>query len=170
MKYKLIHSEFTKWAKSYNGDRFHGCLCDPPYGLEFMGKEWDKFTPETMHHSFKRSGYGLPRFGAWTPRMDANGQRKILKSNKQYHEAATKWGESLLPLLYPGAMVLMFGGTRTYHRLASAIEDAGFEIRDCAMWLYGSGFPKSLNISKSITKEVDRQLREQGVTGEIKWK
>src|SRR6185312_10195511 len=46
----------------------------------------------------------------------------------------------------PGTHLLAFGGTRTYHRLACALEDSGFEIRDCLMWLYGSGFPKSLNI------------------------
>ena len=45
----------------------------------------------------------------------------------------------------PGAYGLMFGGTRTYHRVACALEDAGFEIRDCLGWLYGSGFPKSSN-------------------------
>jgi len=52
----------------------------------------------------------------------------------------------------PGAHLLAFGGTRTYHRLACAIEDAGWEIRDCVMWVYGSGFPKSLNVSKAIDK------------------
>lgn len=55
-------------------------------------------------------------------------------------------------VLKPGAFLLGFGGTRTHHRLMCAIEDAGFEIRDCLMWLYGSGFPKSLDISKAIDK------------------
>jgi len=54
--------------------------------------------------------------------------------------------------LLPGAMVLAFGGTRTWHRLACALEDAGLEIRDTLMWVYGSGFPKSLDISKAIDK------------------
>jgi len=49
-------------------------------------------------------------------------------------------------------MLLAFGGTRTFHRLICAVEDAGFEIRDCLMWLYGSGFPKSLDISKALGK------------------
>lgn len=52
----------------------------------------------------------------------------------------------------PGAHLLAFGGTRTYHRLACAIEDAGWEIRDCVMWMYGSGFPKSHDVSKAIDK------------------
>jgi hypothetical protein len=57
-----------------------------------------------------------------------------------------------LRVLKPGGHLLAFGGTRTYHRLACAVEDAGFEIRDCLMWLYGQGFPKSLDVSKAIDK------------------
>ncbi len=85
-------------------------LSDPPYGLSFMGKEWD---------------HGVPGVPFW---------------------------ETIKAALKPGAMLLAFGGTRTFHRLTCAIEDAGFEIRDCLMWLYGSGFPKSLDISKAIDK------------------
>jgi len=55
-------------------------------------------------------------------------------------------------VLKPGAHLLSFGGSRTYHRMACAIEDAGFEIRDQIMWVYGSGFPKSLNIGKVMDK------------------
>lgn len=61
------------------------------------------------------------------------------------------WAE-VLRVLKPGAHLLAFGGTRTFHRLTVAIEDAGFEIRDCLMWVYGSGFPKSLDISKALDK------------------
>lgn len=58
----------------------------------------------------------------------------------------------LLRVAKPGAHMLAFGGTRTFHRLACAIEDAGWEIRDTIMWVYGSGFPKSLDVSKAIDK------------------
>ena len=85
-------------------------LTDPPYGLEFMGKGWDR---------------GVPGAEFW---------------------------EAALRVAKPGAMLMAFGGTRTHHRLMCAIEDAGWEIRDCLMWLYGSGFPKSLDISKAIDK------------------
>jgi DNA modification methylase len=74
-------------------------VTDPPYGLGFMGKEWDRL--------------------------------------KDY------WCLVALRVLKPGAHLLAFGGTRTHHRLMVALEDAGFEIRDCLMWLYGQGFPKS---------------------------
>jgi site-specific DNA-methyltransferase (adenine-specific) len=76
-------------------------VTDPPYGLGFMGKQWDGVTPPSA---------------VW---------------------------RAVLERLRPGGYLLAFGGTRTYHRLAVAIEDAGFEIRDCLVWLYGTGFPKS---------------------------
>lgn len=63
------------------------------------------------------------------------------------------WKECLR-VLKPGGHLLAFGGTRTYHRMTCAIEDAGFEIRDCIQWLYGSGFPKSQDISKAIDKKL----------------
>lgn len=89
---------------------FSAVVTDPPYGLEFMGEDWDR---------------GVPGMGFW----------KQIRRNMK-----------------PGAYLLAFGGTRTYHRLTCAIEDAGFEIRDCLMWLYGSGFPKSHDVSKAIDK------------------
>ncbi len=61
------------------------------------------------------------------------------------------WVECLR-VLKPGGHVLAFGGSRTWHRMAVAIEDAGFEIRDSIAWMYGSGFPKSLDVSKAIDK------------------
>ncbi len=74
----------------------------------------------------------------------------------------TVWQECLR-VLKPGGHLLSFGGSRTYHRMACAIEDAGFQIRDQIMWVYGSGFPKSLNISKAIDKAAGA---EREVTGE----
>ena len=65
----------------------------------------------------------------------------------------TVWQECLR-VLKPGGHMLAFSGSRTYHRMACAIEDAGFQIRDQIMWVYGSGFPKSLNIGKQDGCEV----------------
>jgi len=78
-------------------------VTDPPYGLSFMGKDWD---------------HGVPGVHFW---------------------------QEALKVLKPGGYLLAFGGTRTFHRLAVAVEDAGFEMRDTLMWVYGSGFPKSHN-------------------------
>lgn len=73
------------------------------------------------------------------------------------------WRECLR-VLKPGGHLLSFGGSRTYHRMACAIEDAGFEIRDQIMWVYGSGFPKSLDVSKAIDKQAGA---ERTGTGEM---
>ena len=84
-------------------------ITDPPYGLSFMGKNWD---------------HGIPGPAFW---------REALRVAK------------------PGAMLLAFGGTRTHHRLMVAIEDAGWQIRDCIFWIFGSGFPKSHNLHKATS-------------------
>ena len=67
-----------------------------------------------------------------------------------------------LRVLKPGGHLLAFGGSRTYHRLACAIEDAGFEIRDQIMWVYGSGFPKSQDVSKAIDKKAGAEREVVG--------
>jgi DNA modification methylase len=76
------------------------------------------------------------------------------------------WAECLR-VLKPGGHLLSFGGSRTYHRMTCAIEDAGFQIRDQIMWLYGSGFPKSLDVSKAIDKAAGAE-RVCTREGEIK--
>jgi DNA modification methylase len=65
-----------------------------------------------------------------------------------------KWAAECLRVLKPGGHLLAFGGSRTWHRLAVAVEDAGFEVRDSIAWLYGSGFPKSLDVSKAMDKDA----------------
>jgi len=70
------------------------------------------------------------------------------------------WQEALR-VIKPGGHLIAFSGSRTYHRMAVAIEDAGFQIRDQIMWVYGSGFPKSHNISKGIDKSDAVEMRRQ---------
>ena len=100
-------------------------VTDPPYGLKFMGKEFDDL------------GVGA--------------------AQREWHKA---WAAEALRVLKPGGYLLAFGGSRTYHHLASAIEEVGFEVRDQIMWIYGSGFPKSSNVSKQIDKAAgaDREV------------
>jgi len=79
------------------------------------------------------------------------------------------WKQALR-VLKPGGHLLAFSGSRTYHRMAVAIEDAGFEIRDQIMWIYGSGFPKSLDVSKAIDRQAgaerpDRTVETGGKSG-----
>ena len=75
----------------------------------------------------------------------------------------TVW-EECLRVLKPGGHVLAFGGSRTWHRLAVAVEDAGFELRDSIAWIYGSGFPKSLDVSKAIDKNLGAEREVIGTS------
>jgi DNA modification methylase len=72
------------------------------------------------------------------------------------------WKECLR-ILKPGGYLLSFGATRTYHRMACSIEDAGFEMRDCLMWIYGSGFPKSHNVGLGIDKHFGHNNRGRAI-------
>lgn len=172
-------------------------VTDPPYGLEFMGNEWD--APWKQGGAgFSKPGIGnrqtswpsftsTSRFGSSNPTCAKCGGR--LRGSKKcgceqpewkpigkrrnpeneglpndvtsfgissQMQAFQDWFNSvaveMFRVLKPGGHILSFGGSRTYHRMACAIEDAGFEVRDQLMWVYGSGFPKSHNISKALDK------------------
>jgi site-specific DNA-methyltransferase (adenine-specific) len=86
-----------------------------------------------------------------------------LTANAAFAAWCETWAREALRVLKPGGHLLAFGGTRTFHRLTCGIEDAGFEVRDCLSWLYGSGFPKSLDVSKAIDKAAGA---EREVVGE----
>jgi len=119
-KSKVLAGDCVQTMQGLEESSIDAIVTDPPYGLKFMGKDWD----------------------------DAG-------DGPQQQEWHRLWAVEALRVLKPGGHLLAFGGSRTYHRLASAVEDAGFEIRDQIMWLYGSGFPKSLNVSKAIDKQRD---------------
>lgn len=123
-------------------------VTDPPYGLGFMCKAWDSFTAADM--PMRRSGpqdavnAGMSRQGG-RQRAGAGYQRRQVADMHAFQAWCEEWAVECLRVLKPGGHLLAFGGTRTYHRMACAIEDAGFEIRDQIGWTYGSGFPKSHN-------------------------
>ncbi len=123
--------------------------CDPPYGLEFMGVAWDTMREAGKPRVRNEMGDFGSREYARHPLEWARIQRN---KGLAYYKFSINWAKEALRVAKPGAFLLAFGGTRTFHRLACAIEDAGWEIRDCLMWLYGSGFPKSLNINKAVGK------------------
>jgi DNA modification methylase len=157
-------------------------VCDPPYGLEFMGKDWDSFKRiPSGGAGINGTGYtdggnrlNRPSFtGSPNPgcrncggfqrgtegstvrpcRCDAPDFPNVRRAQMHAFQAwCEDWAREAYRLLKPGGHLLAFGGTRTFHRLASGIEDAGFEIRDSIAWLYGSGFPKSLDVSKAIDR------------------
>lgn len=114
---------------------FDAVASDPPYGLEFMGKKWD--GADGFRRSLNRNDSGRENVFGWTSRKGPE-----YRAGNLFQEWCHAWGTELVRVLKPGGYAVVFGGTRTYHRLTCALEDAGFEIRDCLMWLYGSGFPK----------------------------
>lgn len=105
----IIQGDCLNVMKKFPDNHFSAIVTDPPYGLHFMGQDWD---------------HGIPGVQFWVEAL------RICK---------------------PGSFILSFGGTRTYHRLTCAIEDAGWEIRDCIFWCFGSGFPKSHNFGCKCT-------------------
>ena len=127
-------------------------VTDPPYGLttivDRFGKEGSAPAKEGTDGSFARLSRGF-----MGKEWDGSGV--------EYNVDAWR---KCYTVLKPGGYLLAFGGTRTFHRIACAIEDAGFEIRDTILWLYGSGFPKSLNIGLAIDKKNGVDNR----TGEIR--
>jgi hypothetical protein len=109
---RLYHGDCLDVLPTLAAGSVDAVVTDPPYGLEFMGRDWD---------------HGVPGVPYWL---------------------------AVLVVLKPGGYMLAFGGTRTYHRLACAVEDAGFEVRDCLMWLYGSGFPKGRGCLKPAWEPI----------------
>jgi DNA modification methylase len=96
--------------------------------------------------------------------MEGRRYTEVPWSGHEFQDWCRLWAREALRVLKPGGHLLAFGGSRTYHRMASGIEDAGFEIRDCLAWIYGSGFPKSLDVSKAIDKAAGAErevLRER---------
>ena len=116
----LLLGDCFEVLQTLDAESIDSCVVDPPYGLNFMGRHWDR---------------GVPATDIW---------------------------EQVFRVLKPGAHLLSFFGTRTYHRGVVAIEDAGFEIRDQIGWLYGSGFPKSLDVSKAIDKAAGAEREVVG--------
>ena len=123
-----------------DGKQVDSIVTDPPYHLtsitERFGKEGSAPAQHGTDGAFARASKGF---------MGKEWDGGDIAFRKETWELAMK-------LLKPGGHLLAFSGSRTYHRMAVAVEDAGFEIRDQIMWLYGSGFPKSMNIGKNIDK------------------
>lgn len=127
--FNIINGNMLEELDKMEENSVGSIVTDPPYEINFMGKDWD---------------------------------------NRGVAFSVETW-KKCLRVLKPGGYLLSFAAPRTQHRIACAIEDAGFEIRDTIMWLYGSGMPKSMNIGKKVLKDIEEQLREQGVT-DIQWK
>lgn len=165
--HKIIRGESIDVMKQFKDNSIDGCVTDPPYGLEFMGKDWDKFK-EAGHWDGNR-GYESHKGAYGRIQGRCPTQYKTSDGELDYQQFTYEWAIELYRVLKPGAHILVFGGMRTYHRMACAVEDSGFECRDMISWNYGSGFPKSLNLEKTIKNAIEEQLTEQGVEGDIEW-
>ena len=126
MSFTLYHGDCLEVLKTLPPNSVDSVVTDPPYGLSFMGKNWD---------------YDVPAIEVW---------------------------QECLRVLKPGGHLLAFAGTRTQHGMAVRIEDAGFEIRDMIAWVYGSGFPKSLDVSKAIDKAAGAERESVCVSENIR--
>ena len=126
--------------KSLPDNSIDSVVTDPPYALVSIQKRYGKESSAPSAGVYGRATAGF--------------------MGKQWDTGETAfavefWAE-VFRVLKPGGHVVAFSGTRTYHRMACAIEDAGFEIRDSIYWHYGSGFPKSHNISRVLDAKEER--------------
>lgn len=156
MTVTVHHGDSREVLKGFADALIDSVVCDPPYALVSIGKRFgaDNAAPAKAG---KSGAYARASAGFMGQKWDT-GETAF---DPEF------WVE-VLRVLKPGGHLIAFSGTRTYHRLACAIEDAGFEMRDMIAWLYGSGFPKSHDVSKGIdkaagaTREVVARVRSDG--------
>jgi len=129
---------------SLPSDHFHACATDPPYALESIIKRFANTSTDDATQTSERARQRTDPMA----RHSRGFMGHAWDTGAVAHDA--KFWREVRRVLRPGAHLVAFGGTRTYHHLVGAIEEAGFEIRDTLMYLYGSGFPKSLNIGGGL--------------------
>jgi site-specific DNA-methyltransferase (adenine-specific) len=154
--------------KAMPKDSVDSIVTDPPYGWRFMGKAWDRFDIDKKAEQGKRPGetyVGKDGVTRKTRDLTAEAAGKYdvsCEGNRAFQVFTEEWAREAFRVLKPGGHMLVFCGPRTYHRMASGVEDAGFEIRDQLQWLFGSGFPKSLDVSKAMDKAAGAEREVVG--------
>jgi DNA modification methylase len=151
----VYHGDCIEVMRQLPDNSVDAVVTDPPYGLGFMGKDWDSVGAlASRPASAEKHDNAYPRTG--------KGKAAVTFDGNGFQLWFTEVATEALRILKPGGHLLAFGGTRTWHRLAVAIEDAGFEVRDSMAWMYGSGFPKSLDVSKAIDKRAGAEREVVG--------
>lgn len=155
--YEIVNADCLKSMQEMPDGCIDAIVTDPPYGLAFMGAKWDSFNGSSGRQTTKErqdegrryaaENKGAPRYG------NSHGKKVTRDEMVAFQGAMTPIFEEALRVAKPGSHILCFGGTRTFHRLACSLEDAGWEIRDTIMWVTGQGFPKSMDVSKAIEKK-----------------
>lgn len=142
MSVRIIEGDCFARMSEMLPDSIDAIVTDPPYGLQFMGKEWDKLW---RNETAADAAYVERTAGQLTSRA-----RKLPDYSATNPQQMQEWFRGFavqaLRVLKPGGHMVAFGAPKNAHRLTCAIEDAGFEIRDVLMWVFGTGFPKSHNI------------------------
>ncbi len=158
IKNTIINGDCLKIMKELPKNSIDTLITDPPYGLEFMGQKWDKFP--LQDRGKRLTGNGKPTEARGFAKGVNYGHSE--KSLLAYQEFSYEWAKEALRVAKPGATLLCFGSPRTYHRMACGIEDAGWVIKDCIMWLYSTGFPKATDIKKSGEKSGKKMEKWNG--------
>ena len=140
-KYKLYYGDMLDMLDVIAPNSIDSIVCDPPYGLTSIVQRFGKEGSAPARTEGNDGSFSRLSRGFMGKLWDGSGI--------EYNVDAWK---KCLEVLKPGGYLVAFGGSRTFHRIACAIEDAGFELRDTIMWLYGSGFPKSMNIGLAVDK------------------
>ena len=153
--YKLYQGNMLDMLEVIEPNSIDSIVTYPPYGLTSITKRFGKENSAECQYGKDGSFQRLSK-GFMGKEWDGSGIEYNIDTWKKCYE-----------VLKPGGYLLAFGGSRTFHRIACAIEDAGFEIRDTIMWLYGSGFPKSMNIGLAIDKKngVESKVVGKGKSG-----
>ena len=146
---QVVCSDCLEHMRTMPENSVDAIVTDPPYGLAFMGVAWDTFGDGRKgggrtNATFDQVG------GNHHPTCSADQARTRKSENAKFQVAMTPIFEEALRVAKPGAHLLCFGGTRTFHRMACAIEDAGWIVFDCIMWVYGSGFPHGMDVGKKL--------------------
>jgi site-specific DNA-methyltransferase (adenine-specific) len=151
----LLVGDMLERLKDLPGDSIDSCVCDPPYHLTSIVQRFGSADAAPV-----KRGAAANATGAY-----ARASKGFMGQTWDGGDVAFRvetWAE-VLRVLKPGGHLVAFSGTRTYHRMAVAIEDAGFEVRDMIAWHYGSGFPKSRDISKAIDKAAGAEREVVGL-------
>jgi DNA modification methylase len=152
LSYQILQGDVIEQLTALAESSVDAIVTDPPYGIRFMGKAWD--GDDIVRQSYAREGQaqtpgknGIPGNTPRTTAAESAGSYDLSPNAMlSFQRWTTRWAHEALRALKPGGHLLSFASCRTYHRMASGVEDAGFEIRDQIGWLFGSGFPKSLNL------------------------
>ena len=159
----LFHGECLSEMAELPDNFVDTIITDPPYGIGFMGKAWDTFSKEYLEKHRQADKLRKPRIdgrkvASWGNAADAGTYDQTVKDHIGFQEWFRPIFIQMLRVTKPGGTLMCFGGTRMYHRVACAAEEAGWVIKDCIMWLYGSGFPKATDISKQLDKGHKREV------------